>query len=136
MVGVLDDPNLWRFPARVVDEYDGDTVRLDIDLGFGQSILAYHPFSGKLQLSARVIGMNAPELDPIDPVTRHKVPNPAGQAALAYAAQLLPRGRMVVVQSHLWDEFRARYDASITIPGVGDFAAAMIAAGHAEPYTD
>lgn len=131
----VTDPYLWRFPARVVNEYDGDTVRLDVDLGFGYAMLAYHPFSGKLQLSCRVLGMNAPELKVKDPSTGHAVDNPAGVAALAYAAELLPARTMVVVQSHEWDEFRGRFDGSITLPDGSDFAQQMVTSGNAVPYT-
>ena len=34
-----------------------------------------------------------------------------------------------------WDKYGGRIEGTITAEGVGDFAAAMIAAGHAKPWS-
>ena len=89
---------------------DGDTVVVDLDLGWrvyrnGERI--------------RVAGINAPERG-----TRK------GSAATAYANELLPAGTPVLVASQAKPTFE-RTVGSIEVPGRGDFASLMVAAGHA-----
>ena len=110
------------YPAKVLDWHDGDTAHIDVDTGFSQRAAAY-TLAGKPQLSARVYGINAPELS-----------TDAGKAALAYAEQLCPPGTMVTVISHSWDKYGGRWDAAISLPDGSDFATAMIAAGQAVAY--
>jgi len=107
------------YPAIVRDWHDGDTAHLDLDLGFGFELRA-HNLDGKPRLSARVYGINAPELS-----------TKAGKTALAYAQKLCPAETAVTVTSHGWDKYGGRFDATITLPDGKDFGAAMLAAGHA-----
>jgi endonuclease YncB( thermonuclease family) len=110
------------YPARVVNLHDGDTVHLDIDLGFGFMAVAYD-FDGKVDLSCRVFGINAPELS-----------TAAGKAALAYAQTLLHPGDHVTIMSHGWDKYGGRFDGTITMASGLDFAQAMLDAGQAVPF--
>lgn len=107
------------YPAVVVDWHDGDTCHLNLDLGF--SVYLYgHDLDGKVTLSCRVYGINAPELS-----------TDAGKAALAYARQLCPEGSRVTVMSHGWDKYGGRFDGTLVLPDGSDFATAMLAAGQA-----
>lgn len=109
------------YPAKVVDFHDGDTAHIDVDLGFSETASAY-TIDGHPQLSCRIYGINAPELD-----------TDAGKAALAYAQQICPPGTLVTVLSHSWDKYGGRWDGSITLPDGSDFAALMLSSGHAVP---
>lgn len=107
------------YPAKVVEVHDGDTVSLDIDLGFDHLIVA-RGFDGTPRLSCRVFGINAPELR-----------TAAGTKARAYAQTLLPVGTLVAVTSHGWDKYGGRFDGDITLSDGTSFAANMLATGHA-----
>jgi endonuclease YncB( thermonuclease family) len=118
------------YPGKVINVHDGDTVALDIDLGFDH-LIAGEDWDGKTRLSCRIYGINAPELN-----------TPEGKDALAYAQTLLPLGTRVRVTSHGWDKYGGRFDGWIILPDGRDFGSAMIAAGHAvvmmsehEPHT-
>lgn len=110
------------YPARVVELHDGDTITLDIDLGFDH-IICGQDFDGKTRLSCRVFGINAPELSTV-----------AGKAALAYAQGLLKPGDRVSVLSHGWDKYGGRFDGSIVLANNGDFAQLMLDANQAVPF--
>lgn len=99
------------YPARCVSIHDGDTIRFDLDLGFGIHALEFN---------CRVWGINAPELK-----------TQAGKDALAYLKTLLAPGDACQVTSHGWDKYGGRYDGTVTLPGGNDLAAEMLAAGHA-----
>src|SRR6266568_7253473 len=111
------------YPAKVVDLHDGDTVHLNIDLGFGFQLDAYN-LDGHPVISCRVWGINAPELS-----------TDAGKAALAYAQTLLHPGDRVTVTSHGWDKYGGRFDGTITLVDGTDFATLMLAAGQAVVMT-
>jgi endonuclease YncB( thermonuclease family) len=111
------------YPARVVDVHDGDTVGLDVDLGFGHVLTALD-IRGRRWLSCRVFGINAPELS-----------TDAGVKARDYAQTLLPIGLIVTVVSHGWDKYGGRFDGDIWLPDGTDFGQAMIDAGMAVPLT-
>lgn len=111
------------FDARVLDWHDGDTAHMDIDLGFGFQAHAY-TLTGHPQLSARIYGIDAPELN-----------TDAGKAALDYATHLCPPGTLVKVTSHGWDKYGGRFDATITLPDGSDFAQAMLDAKQATVMT-
>jgi endonuclease YncB( thermonuclease family) len=110
------------YPGRCVVVHDGDTVILDLDLGFGIE-LPGQTWKGKTQLSCRVYGINAPELA-----------TPEGKEALAYAQTLLSPGDVCSVLSHGWDKFGGRFDGQIQLPDGSDFAQRMLDAGHAKEY--
>lgn len=109
------------YPARVVEWHDGDTCRLDIDLGFG--IFLYgRDLDGKPWLSCRIAGINAPELS-----------TDAGKLARDFAETLCPPATRVTVLSLGWDKYGGRFDGKITLPNGEDFAQLMLQADHAVP---
>lgn len=110
------------FPARVAKIVDGDTIGLDIDLGFDHMISALD-WNGSSRLVCRVFGINAPELR-----------TDAGKVAKAYAESLLPLGARCSVVSHGWDKYGGRFDGTITLSDGSDFAAQMVSSGNAVPY--
>jgi endonuclease YncB( thermonuclease family) len=110
------------YPARVAAIHDGDTLTLDIDLGFDH-IISGQDFAGKTRLACRVYGINAPELSTV-----------AGKAALAYAETLVKPGDLVKVLSHGWDKYGGRFDGEVTLADGRDFGQTMIAAGQAVSY--
>lgn len=105
---------IWSVPATVVKIVDGDTVHLRLDLGWR----IYY------EARARIIGINCPEI-----MTK------TGDDAKAYAATLLPIGGLVKFTSHSLDKY-GRPLGSITDAAGTDFAAEMVAAGHAIPMKD
>lgn len=98
--------------ALVAKVHDGDTVTLEMDLGYGLD----------LTLACRIYGINAPELS-----------TDVGKASRDYAKQLLPIGTEVTVVSHGWDKYGGRFDGSITLPDGRDFGQTMIHDGYAVP---
>lgn len=100
------------YPAAVLKVYDGDTMTLQVDLGFNVGI----------KMRCRIWGINAPEMKTDE-----------GVAAQAYAAEICPVGGVVTVMSHGWDKY-ARFDGQVTLPDGRDFGPAMIEAGHAVEY--
>jgi endonuclease YncB( thermonuclease family) len=107
------------YPARVVEVHDGDTIDLDIDLGFDHMIVA-RGWDDSARLSCRIYGINAPELK-----------TTAGNAARDFAQTLLKPGDLCKVTSHGWDKFGGRFDGSITLADGRDFAQVMLSTGHA-----
>lgn len=107
------------YRAEVVEVHDGDTVYLNIDLGFDHLIEA-KDWDGHPRIACRIFGINAPELS-----------TNAGKAALTYARSLLPTGSVVQLVSHGWDKYGGRFDGSITLPDGRDFAAVMLQTGNA-----
>jgi endonuclease YncB( thermonuclease family) len=102
------------YPATVVRVIDGDTIVLNLDLGFNLT----------LEMNCRVFGINAPELR-----------TDAGKLARDYASSLLPVGDKVLVWSHGWDKYGGRFDGDVTAgDGAWSFAGAMLNAGYAVPF--
>lgn len=104
---------IWTVPATVLRVVDGDTVHLDLDLGWDVGI----------KKNCRVLGINAPEMN-----------TPEGVAAKAYASMLLNVGDAVVFTSHRLDKY-GRPLGEIKYDGGGDFATNMLTAGHAKTLT-
>jgi endonuclease YncB( thermonuclease family) len=111
--------NFGPYPGVVRDLHDGDTIHIDLDLGFGMQ-LDSHDLDDKPINSCRVFGINAPELSTV-----------AGRAALAFGQTLLKPGDHVTVVSHGWDKYGGRFDGTITLPDGTDYATLMLAAGQA-----
>jgi len=111
------------YPGRVIEVHDGDTLTLDLDLGFGVR-LPGQSWGGKTLLACRVHGINSPELN-----------TDAGKAARAYASGLLPPGTLVTVTSYGWDKYGGRFLGGITLGDGRDFATLMLDAGQARPYS-
>lgn len=111
----------YVYRCQVMAWLDGDTCKLDVDLGFG----LHHV------LTVRVAGINAPELHSRDPVEKA-----AGREARAHAEQLAPTGCFVLAQTakNRDQEKFGRWLATITLDDGKDFALQMIAAGQARPY--
>jgi len=101
------------YPATVVKLIDGDTMRLDIDLGFDV----------RYGSNCRVYGINAPELR-----------TPQGKEALAFAATLVKAGDQVKVFSCGWDKYGGRFDGDVVLSEDRSFATLMLDAGHAVVY--
>lgn len=102
----------WTYPAVVLRVVDGDTVRLNLDLGL-------HIWRTD---NCRIAGINAPETN-----------TPAGRAAAAYAAELLPPDTRVTFTSERLEKY-GRPLGRLTLADGRDLAALMLAAGHAIPY--
>jgi endonuclease YncB( thermonuclease family) len=96
----------------VVEVIDGDTVRLDIDLGL--RIRSVQP--------VRVAHVDAPEMRTAE-----------GRLARAFVASLLPVGSTVTLRTARPDKF-GRVLGSITLADGSDLAARLMDAGHASPY--
>lgn len=101
----------WNVPATVICVIDGDTVRLELDLGW----------SIKYQTRVRVSNIDCPELK-----------TPEGLAAKAHAEKLLKPGDEVLFQSQRLDKY-GRPLGVIHYDGFSerDFAKDMVNAGHA-----
>lgn len=114
---------MYEYRAQVVEIVDGDTVKLDVDLGF----------SIRQRMTLRLYGINAPEMVG---ATRAK-----GEAARDYLAKLIPADSFVTIRTHKdkSDKY-GRILAEIYAPGalthdtVYSVNQAMIDAGHAVPY--
>lgn len=108
--------------CRLVRVTDGDTLIIDIDLGFGIYALGLS-FDENTNLSCRIWNIKADELD-----------TPTGQTAFAFAQTLVkPNDRLKVI-SHKWDKYGGRYDGEVFLPDGRNFGTEMIRAGHAIYY--
>lgn len=103
------------YPAVVLSIHDGDTITLQIDLGF--LTFTQHPCR---IVTAEGLGIDAPELRTV-----------AGNLALAYAQTLVKPGDKVTTLSRGWDAYNPRYLGSIRLADGRDFATEMLNAGHA-----
>lgn len=103
------------YPATLTGIHDGDTVSVDIDLGFGLHATGFR---------ARIYGIDAPELA-----------TPEGVAARDFLAQALPIGSPLRVISHGWDKYGGRFDAAIHYGTLfeQDLGQLMLSSGHAKP---
>lgn len=119
--------HLYTYRATVRGNYDGDTVRVDIDLGMG------HVWQGNegTGIPLRLLGIDTPELKTGTPVSRTK-----GQAAKAALAQLLPPGSRVLIRTvkDATEKF-GRYLAVIVTESGVVVNSEMIISGHAKPYS-
>ncbi len=113
---------MYDYECLIVRWIDGDTVELLCDLGFYAT----------LKITARIYGINAPELHSKDPVVRAQA-----VAASDYAKLLAPEKSIVLVTSYkktdLYEKY-GRWLAKITLLNGKDFAAEMISSGHAVVY--
>lgn len=102
----------WIVPATVMRHIDGDTVVMDLDLGWRVWLR---------DVSVRLASINCPELN-----------TPAGKAAAARTRELCPVGCAVVVLSHSLDKY-GRVLANVLLPDQRDLAGVLLAEGHAAP---
>jgi micrococcal nuclease len=103
----------YRYAATVVNVHDGDTVRADVDLGFG---------IWKRAASFRLLGLNAIELG-----------DPGGREARDNLTALV-LGRTLTLTSVKPDKYGDRYDSLLALPDGADVAALLINAGWAAPW--
>lgn len=96
---------LYVFAATVMQVHDGDTLTVDLDLGFSVRTVQH----------LRLLGCNAIELG-----------QPGGHEAKANLEQLV-LGRTVVVRTVKPDKFGGRYDAAVTLPDGRDLVPLLIA---------
>jgi micrococcal nuclease len=106
--------NPYTYNASVVRVIDGDTVIMDVDLGFGLWIRGQ---------SFRLLGINARE---------HDVPG--GLEAAANLATLLPAGRVVTITSVKPDKYGSRYDVQIDLMAGQDLSTLLIQTGWAAAW--
>lgn len=109
--------SLYEYNARVLRVVDGDTVQLDVDLGFDI----------RQRMTVRLYGINAPEMS-----------TPGGKPARDHLVGMLPTGATVRLET-LKDrkEKYGRYLARIYAESPADMLdvnAKMIEDGHAVPY--
>jgi len=100
---------MYEYNATVVRVVDGDTVLLDVDLGFYMYA----------RMSCRLAGINAIELNAA-----------GGSQARGYLASLLPVGAKAVVASVKPDKYAGRFDAFLTSNGIA-INSKMVEAGYA-----
>ncbi len=99
----------WHTTATVIEVVDGDTIKVEIDLGWKISY----------KTSIRVEGINAPEMNTIN-----------GGIAKNFAETLLEQGEEIEVLSRRLDKY-GRSQAKVTLPDGRDFAQVMLESGHA-----
>lgn len=99
--------------ATVVRVIDGDSVLVDLDLGFYV----------RVRLSCRLAGINALEIG-----------QPGGAEAREHLSSMLPTGATVVVESVSVDKYAGRFDGRIQLLGGGDAGAVMVADGYAAAW--
>lgn len=109
---------MWTYRARVLRVVDADTLHLDVDLGLDVSA----------RITARIVGVNAPELRTVEGVDAARFVS----AWLAAAAD--PAGWVTVSTVKDRREKYGRYLADVTATDGTTLAAALLAAGHAVAY--
>jgi micrococcal nuclease len=123
-----EEINLWRYQARIVRWIDGDTVDLDVDVGF------YIGTKQRVRLLGSKGGVNCYELHASDPKTRE-----AAELGAAYSNHMAPPGAAVFVitdkakGSDPKDGF-GRFLARIVTQAGEDVGDALLGAGLAVPY--
>lgn len=105
---------MYEYLAHVRSVYDGDTIRADIDCGFG---------IWTANQSLRLIGIDAPELG-----------KPGGIEARNYLRGLLPVGQEMVVRTH--KDADDKYGRLLAEVYLGDLYVngQMVVSDHAVPY--
>jgi micrococcal nuclease len=109
---------MYRYNARVVRWIDGDTVVLDVDLGFHATLTEHF----------RLASVGCPELD-----------TPAGQAAAARVRELAPAGTLLVVDTSKpkggqQGRTFTRWLAAVRLNDGRDLSTVLLSEGHATPY--
>jgi micrococcal nuclease len=105
---------MFEYCAIIRSVYDGDTLRADIDLGFG---------IWQMNQPIRIYGIDTPELSSSE-----------GRMARDYAKALLEGKTVVMTTLKDKKEKYGRYLAKIAMPNGEDYATLMIALGLAVPY--
>ena len=106
---------MFEYNARIRTVYDGDTLRADIDLGFG-TWLFNQPI--------RLYGIDTPEMG-----------SDAGKAAREFVRTLLPEGVPVTIKTYKdRREKYGRYLGTLTLQDGTDLVTRIIDAGHGVTY--
>ena len=112
----------YVYSCVVVEWIDGDTVVLDIDLGFRLT----------RRDAVRLFGVNTPEMRSKDPAEREKA-----AAAKAFVEGLAPPGTRLLAHSHKphrqEDKF-GRWLADVILQDGRSVSSALLEAGHAKRY--
>ena len=98
------------YPGRCVRIVDGDTLDIDVDLGFAIT----------LRQRVRLVGSNAPEAR-----------TAAGKRATAAAVGMCPPGTPVQLLSYGWDKYGGRCDGVVRLPSGSSLADELIRGGYA-----
>jgi len=111
--------HLYEYHAKVVRVIDGDTLDLDVSLGFYVT----------QKVRVRLAGVNTPEMHDTDATKRA-----AAQAAKSFVEGLV-LNKDVELKTQKTEKY-GRWLATITIPGEPekDLAMELLAAGHAVKY--
>ena len=111
---------LYLYEAKVLSWLDGDTLEVEIRLGFHVSCTK----------RLRVYGLNCREVH-----TKNEDEKKQGLGDKSFAENLLPVGKTTRMRSHKGaDDKYGRWLAEIELSDGQDFATAMISAGHGKPY--
>lgn len=108
---------MYEYRATVTEVIDGDTLKMDIDLGFNVHV----------RHSVRLAGLDCPELS-----------TPEGEAAKAFTENWVKAsGPDLLLKTHKDREEKfGRYLAYVMVPGgAGTLNAALLASFHAVPYS-
>jgi len=114
---------MYRYRATIVRVVDGDTVDVDIDLGFEVTLKNQR---------IRLIGIDSSEIRTRDPEEKEK-----GLAARGFVEALLPVGSRHVLLSREYHGERGKFGRIIGDFEIGDgtLTQAILDAGHAVPAT-
>lgn len=112
---------LYRYRARVVSVYDGDTVTVDLDLGLGVWLRGQR---------LRLVGLDTPEIRGPE--------RPEGILVRDWVRERLPDGAEIIVQTQRDRTGKyGRWLARIWVPGEDgwwDLNKALLDSGRASPY--
>lgn len=117
------EQHLWTYNAQVVSIYDGDTIRLDVDLGFSQRSMG---------VAIRLAGLDAPEIRGIE--------KPQGVLSRDWLIAQIPPGTWIILKTKKDRNHRdrqekyGRYLGVIQMPDGSILNDTMIADGFAVPY--
>jgi len=124
---MFEEKRFW-YRANIVSVHDGDTLRMDIDLGFSIHFLT-PSLDNNLPMSIRIAGYDAPELNRID-----KMGEQARSAVLLWWTNH-PGPFMIHTVKDSEDKYgRYLVDAIVDKDGA-DLINSMIALGWLKPYT-
>jgi endonuclease YncB( thermonuclease family) len=105
----------YTYKATVCSAHDGDSIHVDIDLGFGLTLGSDNSVPGAM---LRLAGCNARELE-----------EEGGIEAREHLVTLLPAGTVVTLRTVKPDKFGGRYDAVVELPDGRDLATVLIEEG-------
>lgn len=105
----------YKFYATIIEVHDGDTIKVDVDLGF--NVFTH--------ISIRVQGLYCKEL-----YTGSDSDKAEGKAARDYLKTLLPVGSEVVIHTDKYRQSFTRFVGEIFLPDGRNIADIMISSGH------